>query len=194
MDRAKKLFKHLPPLAGLALIIFSFFRHWLQKGIITAGDWGFFWPETMRDFWPGWQLWDSGFNFGRVLDQFFVQFSLMGWLVEAWNKTYAASERFVWFFPLLLFLIIGPYFLVYTVTQKRTAAFFPSFKRARLSARPVAASSRDGFSGSAMPMESLFLIRLAVSSRGVIFLTFIRSPLRFSGQFLAVFFHIAEWA
>jgi hypothetical protein len=104
--------------SGVAVI----YRHWFRPGLLTGGDWGFHFPETMLDWWPGWQLWDSGLNFGRILDQFFLQFSLYGWMTKTFGVTYAISERVIWFGPLLVLLVVGMFGFTFAMTKRTLAA------------------------------------------------------------------------
>ncbi|MEK7158762.1 MAG: hypothetical protein AAB733_04290, partial [Patescibacteria group bacterium] len=108
---------------GIAAVAVAFiYRHWFRPGLLTGGDWGFHFPQTMLDWWPGWQLWDSGLNFGRILDQFFLQFSLYGWITKTFGVTYSISERVIWFGPLLVLLVAGMYGLAFAVTKRTLAA------------------------------------------------------------------------
>ncbi|OGG29086.1 hypothetical protein A2973_00595 [Candidatus Gottesmanbacteria bacterium RIFCSPLOWO2_01_FULL_49_10] len=96
----------------LILVLFVVYRGWLGFAPLSAGDWGFHFPEEVTNFfiwptaWVFWLHWGLGGNgvFIAGLETFFLITARIFYTLT--GLTWAWYERVVWFIP---FLLIGTY-------------------------------------------------------------------------------------
>ena len=119
--------RQYPSLVGLlALCGISVGSHaaWcLDWGVLTAGDWGFFWIEEMREFVRGedvWLTWGLGMpNMGLSFFPFMAAFGLLAHL----DIGFAVSERLLFMIPITLIPVVSSYALVWYLTRDSVGAF-----------------------------------------------------------------------
>jgi hypothetical protein len=120
-------FVHLIIIAAFTAYVLYAFKYWIfSAGIVTHGDWGYYFHQTMvslRE--PYFTLWLSDTEFGRVLIDVgqAPTYSAYGWLASLFNIDYSLSERLIHLWPTLFVAPIASYLLLNELLQDRRAAF-----------------------------------------------------------------------
>jgi len=119
----------------LIVIVGVIFRSTLTLSTLTGGDWGFYFPETIRDFPLIPSTWNNWFGDGFGGNQsFFMNInsyfnSTTSFFHNILSIPWLVIERVFWFWPFILLSTISAYFLFITVfpdKKYRTCAFVSS--------------------------------------------------------------------
>ncbi len=98
-------------IASIILIFLIIYRKWIfSLGIITHGDWPFFFKETMSTLrFNYFSSWFSDFSFGRVLFDLgqAPTYFLYGFLSKIFYLDFAVSERLIHLWPIVFVSLIG---------------------------------------------------------------------------------------
>lgn len=122
-----KLLKKYSPL--LFLFFVGIITHWqwfLSFSPLTHGDWNFYFKETQREFlsWP--YLWDSsmlgGFSIGASM--YWVN---IFWGILSPFFNFALTERILYFYPSVIFGLVGAYFLSKKINKSTISSIIASF-------------------------------------------------------------------
>jgi hypothetical protein len=118
--------KKIPPLAALLSVAVGIYNAWfLNFGVRTAGDWGYFVKaasDTLRRHY--FSVWLSDTQFGRVLIDAgqAPTYAAYGWLSYYLHTDYALNERIVHLWPSVIIAIAGAYALVHYIFRDKLAA------------------------------------------------------------------------
>jgi len=100
----------------IALFVFLIFRSWFALGEISAGDAGFYFPETLKGFPSFPYLWvGDGLGSYSSLLYYFSYLVLPLKLLAVLGLPWVLIERIVWYWPFLILGIFSSWFLVKTV-------------------------------------------------------------------------------
>jgi hypothetical protein len=113
----------------LMICIISLIVYWVwffTMGIMTYGDWGFFFNETQKSLISLPYIWLANRSFGdlNISVSFYPVVFLLGILSNVFS--YAVSERILYFYPSILVGFIGSFFLIKKIIYTNLAAFIGS--------------------------------------------------------------------
>lgn len=95
------------------LIVFITYHAWfLSTGILTFGDWGYYLPETQKEFLRLPLVWNSAFLGFVDIGLTMYPFSILAWGILAQFFNYEIVSRIIYFFPSVLFGVFGSYVLL----------------------------------------------------------------------------------
>jgi len=113
----------------LALLIFFVFKSWFSFGLITSGDWGFFYFQNLRERLPMPLLWSND-GLGRVSIYHWVTlyFNLLISFLASLRLPWPIIEKFIWPWPFLILTIFSSWYLAKTFFPKnKIIQFFVLF-------------------------------------------------------------------
>jgi hypothetical protein len=112
---------------GILLIcgVVTYWRWFFDFSIQTYGDWGFYFPETQKEFLRLPYIWNNGL-FGFV--DFSLPFYPMYWLWGLYSHffDFPLVERLTYFYPSVIFTLLTSYFLGKKVLNSIPGAFVTS--------------------------------------------------------------------
>ncbi|MCL4382514.1 MAG: hypothetical protein M1575_00215 [Patescibacteria group bacterium] len=96
---------------ALLVVIFFVFKNWFFGGLITAGDWSFFYPEQIVGYFNlpfSWETFrNAGLGGNSLLFQGVYFYNVpLGFLGKFFS--YSTIERILWFFPIVLSGLLFP--------------------------------------------------------------------------------------
>lgn len=110
---------------SIFLVIFSVYHTWFfSTGILSHGDWTFFFPETQAYFYHfSFSIWNNVNSLGRVVLEMgqaptFFAYGLLG---NLFGTDFSLNERIIYFFPIALLTPISSYILLNKFFQSRVA-------------------------------------------------------------------------
>ncbi len=101
----------------IILIILLIYKGWFLFNPLSAGDWGFFYNSSLKEFSVNPSSWNSVFNSGlggsnlTILGLFFYFSSTIYLLFNFFKFDWLVIERIAWFWPFLIISILSSYFL-----------------------------------------------------------------------------------
>lgn len=101
----------------IILIILLIYKGWFLFNPLSAGDWGFFYNSSLKEFSVNPSSWNSVFNSGLggsnliILGLFFYFSSTIYLLFNFFKFDWLVIERIAWFWPFLIISILSSYFL-----------------------------------------------------------------------------------
>ena len=110
------MFKKIQAILFLIFLILVF-RTWFLFGPLSAGDWGFFYNSSLKEFSVNLSSWNPVFNSGLggsnliILGLFFYFSSTIYLLFNFFKFDWLVIERIVWFWPFLIISIFSSHFL-----------------------------------------------------------------------------------
>jgi len=111
----------------LLLAIFCLtFRGWFHPGIITHGDWKYYFKETMLDFLSLPYAWQSQVN-SAPIPPFHLSnhpIRLLFGLLANFGLDFSISERMLYHFPILFLSMFSMYYLTHTIFKNRIVSFY----------------------------------------------------------------------
>jgi hypothetical protein len=121
-----KLIEKLIIAAAVVFLPFLVYRVWFfSLGIITSGDWGFFFRATQQDYfsWP-WAWKSAGLGGVSIaLSSYFIN---LGWGVLSYIANFQFSERIMALWPSVIFASLGSYLLAKYIFKKNISAVVSS--------------------------------------------------------------------
>ncbi|MFH2058561.1 MAG: hypothetical protein ABIJ59_06645 [Pseudomonadota bacterium] len=112
-------------------IFISIISHWfwfVQDGPYTAGDWGFVYPQTVKEFLTINSSWDSKWTMGGMIigHGYYVLQIFHGTLGYLFDFNSSQCDLFVFFLPAILFSTTSSYFFLKYLTKSSLAGFIGS--------------------------------------------------------------------
>ena len=101
----------------IILIILLIYKGWFLFNPLSAGDWGFFYNSSLKEFSVNPSSWNSVFNSGLggsnliILGLFFYFSSTIYLLFNFFKFDWLLIERIAWFWPFLIISVFSSYFL-----------------------------------------------------------------------------------
>lgn len=97
------------------VFVLFIYRPWVSFLPLTSGDWGYVYAEALSkfSFYP--QAWNSHTNDGLGGSSIFLlglntyYFGISAFLYSAFRASWIVIERFLWVFPHLVLIVIGPF-------------------------------------------------------------------------------------
>lgn len=112
------------------LFILGAISHWrwfFSYGVLTSGDWGFYWLETMKDFSKSSLFWINYSNLGDITEMsFFYPIKYLFGLLSKFNVSFIYSERILFFLPVVIFSTLSSFLLVKKIIKSNIAGFVGS--------------------------------------------------------------------
>lgn len=122
--------KYLPLIISIVLLLvitILIHRVWfLTNSVIIGSDWGYFFLDTMKEWFPIHSIWNSQLNFG-YFDLVSVPFTIPYFvrsLLASLNVPFIWIDRFTYLFPVALLAPLSMYLLIYKLTKNSFGAFF----------------------------------------------------------------------
>ena len=101
--------------------VIGLYWRWFLPGAITWGDWWYYSKGSMADMTAN--LWGSGLGGYQIHSMPTAPLVMTsGFLFRVFGWSYSIIERVVCFFPLILYLIISPWYLARVLGYRRAAA------------------------------------------------------------------------
>lgn len=102
------------------------FSGWFYPGVITHGDWGYYFKETMLDFLSPPYAWQSQVNSAPIFPFHLSNYpiKLLFGLLASLGLNFGISERILYHWPLLFLSVFSMYYLTYILFKNRVASFF----------------------------------------------------------------------
>ncbi len=106
------------------LLLISIFLHhvwFFSSSILTSGDWGFYYQETMRSFLQFPSIWTpvglGSVDLGLTWYPIGILWGLLGYLCD-----YGCAERIIYIYPSIIFAIVSSYILAKKITSSDLAS------------------------------------------------------------------------
>lgn len=121
--------KYLLTLVLILAITAVVHRAWLLSlSVIIGSDWGFFFPQTMQEWFPIHSIWNPQLNFGYydfVSVPFLIPYFLRG-LLAILNIDFTIIDRLLYLYPIALITPLGMFFLCYRLTKSLLSSLLGS--------------------------------------------------------------------
>ncbi len=114
---------------ALLVVIFFVFKNWFLGGLITAGDWSFFYPEQIKGYFNlpfSWETFrNAGLGGNSLLFQGVYFYNVpLGFLGNFFS--FSTIERILWFFPIVFSGLLFPTILAWQLKLFPPKFFFLS--------------------------------------------------------------------
>jgi hypothetical protein len=110
----------------IGIIIITHQAWLLSTAVIIGSDWGFFYPQTMNEWFPIHSIWNPQLNFGYydfVSVPFLLPYFLRG-LMSVSNIDFVIIDRLLYLYPVALLAPLSMFFLCYKLTKNTIASLF----------------------------------------------------------------------
>lgn len=111
----------------LVLNIVAYHRWFFGNNILTSGDWGYAYPESIRELFVIPQTWTANSNIGSInLGLTFAPKFILNGLLAKFNVSTQLNSQITYLWPIVIFSALGYFFLGKKVVGSNIAGFFSS--------------------------------------------------------------------